>query len=330
VPVAAQVRGGRLLGYGASSANRNLILRHRTTARGALFLTLLAALTTGAAAAHPPQDPGAKHNGPTAKASQTIVFPVVGQASFGDDFGDPRGQGGHQGIDIVAPRRALAVAAEGGTVTFWTTSRAAGCMLYLHGESGTTYLYIHLNNDLGKGNDNRGDCVPGVAYAPGLQSGDRVEAGEPVGFVGDSGDANGISPHLHFELHPGGGGAANPFKALKAAQRLLFSARQGTTFTLALAGTIVGAENGGLQVKVDSVRSWPGGRRIAADGRIVGVTVPQGAMTDAKTVSALAALSSDSLRGRAITILTTPAKVTLAAQQGAPGTLTAARISLAS
>ena len=306
------------------------MLRHRTTARGVFFLTLLAALTVGAAAAHPSPAPGAKSTGPTAKAAPAIVFPVIGQASFRDDFGEPRGQGSHEGIDIMAPRRALAVAAEAGTVTFWTTSARAGCMLYLHGESGTTYLYIHLNNDLGKGNDNAGGCVPGVAYAPGLRNGARVEAGEPVGFVGDSGDADGISPHLHFELHPGDGDAANPFKALKQAQRLLFSAPQGTTFTLALAGTIVGSGSGGLQLKVSTVRSWPGGRQIAADGRIVGVTVPQDAMVDAKTVSALAGPSSNVLKGRAVTILTAPAKVTLAAQQGAPGTLTAARVALGS
>ena len=44
---------------------------------------------------------------------------------------------------------------------YWTSSSAAGCMLYLYGKSGTTYLYIHLNNDVTKGNDNRGKCVPG-------------------------------------------------------------------------------------------------------------------------------------------------------------------------
>ena len=48
----------------------------------------------------------------------------------------------------MAPRRALALAAEAGTVKFHTTSSRAGCMLYLDGESGTEYLYIHLNNDL--------------------------------------------------------------------------------------------------------------------------------------------------------------------------------------
>lgn len=305
------------------------MLRHRTTARGTLFLTVLIALSTGAAAAHPPKDPGAKSKGPTAQAAQAIVFPVVGPASFGNDFGDPRGQGSHEGVDIMAPRRALAVAVEAGTVTLHTTSARAGCMLYLHGESGTTYVYIHLNNDLGKGNDNEGGCVPGVAYAPGIGDGTHVEAGEPVGFVGDSGDANGISPHLHFELHPGNRGAVNPFKALKRAQRLLFAAPQGTTFTLALTGAVVAAWDGGLRLKVDKVRSWPGSRRIAADGRVVEVTVPPDALVGANTVSALAAPSSGPLKGRTVTILTAPAQVTLAAQQGSPGTLVAARISLA-
>ena len=61
--------------------------------------------------------------------------------------------------------RSPAVAAEDGTIKFWTTSARAGCMLYLYGASGTTYLYIHLNNDLTAKRDNKGKCVPGTAYA---------------------------------------------------------------------------------------------------------------------------------------------------------------------
>ena len=127
----------------------------------------------------------------------------------------------------MAPRRALALAAEAGTVKFHTTSSRAGCMLYLNGESGTEYLYIHLNNDLTTGNDNQGTCVPGVAYSKGLKSGAKVAAGEPIGYVGDSGDANGIHPHLHFEVHPNGGGAVSPFPYLRKAKRLLFAAAPG-------------------------------------------------------------------------------------------------------
>ena len=50
-------------------------------------------------------------------------------------------------------------------------------MLYLYGKSGTTYMYIHLNNDLTNRNDNRGKCVAGTAYAPGLKDGQTVAAG---------------------------------------------------------------------------------------------------------------------------------------------------------
>ena len=85
-----------------------------------MLLTLIALLLmAGAAAASP------------AKSVPRIVFPVLGTASYIDDFGDARGQGSHEGNDIMAPRRALALAAEAGTVKFHTTSARAGCMLYL-------------------------------------------------------------------------------------------------------------------------------------------------------------------------------------------------------
>ena len=131
----------------------------RTTARGTLLLVLaLLTLAAGAGAAPPTK----------------IIFPVLGTTAYTDDFGDARPGGTHQGIDILAPKRSLALAAEAGKIEFWASSATAGCMLYLHGQSGTDYYYIHLNNDLTPKNDNRGKCVAGTAYAKGLKDGAKV------------------------------------------------------------------------------------------------------------------------------------------------------------
>jgi hypothetical protein len=143
---------------------------------------LLFGLSAGVAAASPSGYPGQDGPGPrtrkpsgkpttskpAAVSATRFVFPVVGRVQYTNDYGAPRPQGAHEGNDIMAPRRALAVATEAGKIKFWTHSATAGCMLYLYGKSGTTYLYIHLNNDLTDHNDNRGKCVAGTSYAPGL------------------------------------------------------------------------------------------------------------------------------------------------------------------
>src|SRR6476659_1500332 len=117
-----------------------------------------------------------------------LLFPVVGAVTYTNDFGDARAGGTHQGNDLLGTKRAPVVAVEAGTVKYWTTSSSAGCMLYLYGASGTMYEYIHLNNDLTMRNDNRGKCVKGTAYAKGLKDRSHVQAGEIVGYLGDSGD----------------------------------------------------------------------------------------------------------------------------------------------
>lgn len=194
---------------------------HWTTAR---FILVLAAAGTAAASAfaHAPVTPKG-----AAVTPKSLVFPVVGSAHYTDDFGAPRGQGGHEGTDIMGDWRAPLVAVEPGRVKIWTTSARAGCMLYLYGTSGTTYLYIHMNDDLTPRRDDRGGCKPGVAYAPGLTDGANVAAGQLLGFVGDSGDASGLHPHVHFELHPKGGAAVSPFSQLEKAARPLFAITPG-------------------------------------------------------------------------------------------------------
>src|SRR5205809_402591 len=178
---------------------------------------------------------------------------------------------------MLAPKRALALAAEAGKVEFWTTSPSAGCMLYLHGQSGTTYYYIHLNNDLTKKNDNRGKCVAGTSYARGLKNGAKVVAGQAIGLVGDSGDANGIHTHLHFELHPGGGRAVDPYPWLKRGSRLLFTAKRGSPFTLDLRGTVVVTSEDAIQIRLSSVSAYPMRQRQAKLARKIFVLVPSSA-----------------------------------------------------
>jgi murein DD-endopeptidase MepM/ murein hydrolase activator NlpD len=300
----------------------------RTTARALLVLALfgLAAGTAAATPVEPSPHPKSKPKPPPPKRKR-IVFPVLGTVEFSDDFGAPRPQGPHQGIDILAPRHALALAAEAGTVRFYTGSSSAGCMLYLDGRSGTTYLYIHLNNDLTDGNDNRGRCVNGVAFPRGLHSGDRVAAGQPVGFVGDSGDANGVHPHLHFERHPNGGRATNPYLYLIAARRLLFYAPPGDPFTLTLAATVTSVTEGSLRVRVNTLRAQPTSLILRRLDRPLILTVPDYATVE-RGASGQSALLTSAKRGDRVTVWTEEATVTPQAQAGVAGVISAERIVL--
>jgi hypothetical protein len=279
--------------------------RHRTTARGALFLLLAAGLLAGTAAAR---------SGDTTKP---IIFPILGAAHYVDDFGDPRPGGSHQGIDIIAPKKSLALAAEAGKVKFWTTSAAAGCMLYLYAAGGTTYYYIHLNNDLTRGDDNRGKCVAGTAYAPKLKDGAKVAAGQPVGFVGDSGDADGAHAHLHFEVHPGGGKAVDGYPYLQTAQHLLFAAPKGKPFTLELDGTVMKPAALTLQVKLTTVHAWPMGQRQTRLRRPLLLNVPEATVVQSTSASATRRTTILSAKkGQVVKVWTMPATATLKTERG--------------
>jgi len=285
------------------------MLRHRTTARALLFL-----LATWASA-------GTAH----AAVPDRIIFPVVGLVTYQDDFGDPRGQGGHQGNDIMAARKAPAVAVEGGKVSFWTTSSRAGCMLYLYGRSGTTYLYIHLNNDLTMKNDNRAGCKTGTAYAPGLKSGERVRAGQLIGYVGDSGDADGIHPHLHFELHPNGGGAVSPYSWLRRGQKLIFAVPKSVDrVQLRLSGEYRWMRSY-FRLRIQRVTTSTGW--TAAFRKNVALAVPPGTLIDREGDAEIAATSlAAAVPGERVTVWSAELAPTLNVQLGRLGALSTARI----
>jgi hypothetical protein len=292
------------------------MISHRTTARGTFVLAIALLTVASGASAAPPQK---------------IVFPVLATATYSDDFGQPRAGGPHQGIDILAPKRSLALAAEAGKVEFWTRSASAGCMLYLHGASGTDYDYIHLNNDLTAKNDNRGKCVAGTAYAKGLKSGAKVLAGQPVGYVGDSGDANGLHAHLHFELHPGRGAATDPYPWLQRATHLLFSAPRGMPFTLELHGTVVSVTDDGLQLKLSTVSAWPMRQHQSQLKRRLMVTVPPDAKVQLVPSFGSPGTPIDLASAKPkqqVDIWTSAAPTTLKAQRGDDLALSASLVSL--
>src|SRR5207253_7875501 len=289
--------------------------RNRTTARGVLFLALILGVVAGTAGAAAPKVP------------DHIIFPVVGQVSYIDDFGAPRPGGLHQGNDLMAAKRSPAVAAESGTVKYWTTSRSGGCMLYLYGESGTIYYYIHLNNDLTSRNDNRGTCVRGVAYA--VRNGARVAPGQQIGYVGNSGDADGGMSHLHFEVHPGGGRAVSPYPYLQKAYRLLFAAKPGTPFSLTLTGTVVSATAGRLVVNVATSQAWPSALKLTKLNRQIALSVPDATLvqTVAPTLRTIANVTL-AIKGRKLAVWTLPAPASLKAQRADDSVLSSALIQL--
>ncbi len=262
-----------------------------------------------------------------------MVFPIVGAAEYGNNYGDARANGAHAGIDIMTTWRSAAVAAEAGKVKFWTTSARAGCMLYLYGASGTTYLYIHLNNDLTARRDNKGSCVPGVAYADGLRDGARVKAGQVIGYNGDSGDAEGTY-HLHFEVHPKDGADVNPFPYLNAAARLLFPAPAGTArkLVLGLRGTPISAGGGVLEVSVTAVRVWPGIRWTAIAPRSLELTVPELADVDESVSAQIQSPTRRALasrKGLSLTVFTAPVAATDEVMRGEAGALVVDRVRVA-
>jgi murein DD-endopeptidase MepM/ murein hydrolase activator NlpD len=128
-----------------------------------------------------------------APGSGDWICPVMQPRAFSNDYGAPRGGGySHQGNDILAPRGTPAVAPVSGYVTH-RNGAISGLAYWLDGDDGVRYFGAHLDSFGASG---------------------QVSAGTVIGTVGNTGDAAGGPPHLHFEMHPGGGGPINPYSTL--------------------------------------------------------------------------------------------------------------------
>lgn len=131
---------------------------------------------------------------------------------FLDTFGARRGGGHvHIGVDLHAPKGSPVYAIAPGVVTRVSIGQRAGAYLQIdHGPTWSSW-YMHLNTDEPGTNNGRGGLD--TAFAPGIEVGVFVDAGQLIGYVGDSGNAEGTVPHTHFELHRNGR-AVDPFPML--------------------------------------------------------------------------------------------------------------------
>jgi murein DD-endopeptidase MepM/ murein hydrolase activator NlpD len=236
--VAGGASGSPATGYRGSVTALEIIL---TAAHGGLpaGTTILVGYADVAAQAAPPEPPlqpprpPKVKSGPKAKAPEPApgfppvrqppqvtpkltaggyVFPVYGPSSFTDTFGAFRGDissGWHHGDDIFAPLGAPLLAVASGTVFSVGWNKVGGNRLWIRDGQGNLFYYAHLS-----------------AFSPLAVNGSKVNAGDVVGFVGNTGDAEGTPFHLHFEVHPVGllglgyDGAVNPTSYLLAWKHL--------------------------------------------------------------------------------------------------------------
>jgi murein DD-endopeptidase MepM/ murein hydrolase activator NlpD len=138
------------------------------------------------------------------------VFPVYGPASYTNSFGAPRADTGwHHGEDIFGQLGAPILAVANGIVYSIGWNDVGGLRLWLQDSAGNEFYYAHLS-----------------AFSPLAVNGAQVRAGDVLGFMGNTGDAEGTPYHLHFEIHPvsllyeGYDGAVAPFPYLNAWKRL--------------------------------------------------------------------------------------------------------------
>ncbi len=146
-----------------------------------------------------------------------MLWPVLSGGRGISPFGAPRDGGSrhHLGYDIIAPKMSPVVAVADGEIIHSRDDVGTEdcCLLGLRHDDGWSSWYIHLNNDVFGTDDGQGWGI-----RPGIEVGSRIIAGEVIGWVGDSGNAEGTVPHLHFELRQPDGTPIDPAASLDAAR----------------------------------------------------------------------------------------------------------------
>ena len=137
----------------------------------------------------------------TAFANGIYSCPVGNPVFFRDTWGDPRSGGRrHKGVDMMAPHGTPIYAMHAGRITRLNNSGLGGISIYMFADDGNEYYYTHLQG-----------------YADGVFVGKRVDAGDLIAYNGSTGNASASAPHLHMQIHPGGGAPVNPYPWAAAA-----------------------------------------------------------------------------------------------------------------
>lgn len=155
------------------------------------------------------------------QTKRDIIFPVAGNVWYTNSFQDPReaGKRWHKGVDIFGKKMTPLVAVTDGTITLAPYPAASwGYGVRLTDKDGYEYWYIHLNNDNPGTDDGRADGK--FIYAPDIMNENPVVAGQLIGYMGDSGNAETTPPHLHFEMYAPGENLMNPYESLVSAKRI--------------------------------------------------------------------------------------------------------------
>jgi murein DD-endopeptidase MepM/ murein hydrolase activator NlpD len=141
-----------------------------------------------------------QHPTPPAGGAGGRVCPVKGPVVIGQGWGVPRdgGRRRHQGIDLLAPAGTPLVAVTSGHISRLSNQDRGrgGISLWLRDTRGTAYYYAHNQQNL-------------------VHLGQQVHAGQLLARVGTTGNAKGGPPHLHFQIHPGGGRPVSPDAAVR-------------------------------------------------------------------------------------------------------------------
>ncbi len=174
-----------------------------------------ATMSWAARAAIPTMQPA-----PADGSYRSIVFPVLGPVTYEDGWGACRDActRQHVGTDIIGVQMQPLLAAVDGTITRISpvATGISGVAISITGPDGWRYNYFHVNNDT-PGTDD-GAALQAWEIAPGLQVGSTVRAGQIIGYMGNSGNAEASVTHLHFEIRDPAGVAQPSYASLKAAE----------------------------------------------------------------------------------------------------------------